>query len=352
MFSSDNFWLVLVIINPSLVLKFLSKLLKSSTSVHQIFIGKSPFVIVQTADTASSRFISSSPNVNGFIWGKTWKYRISFNFVINNSRHTLQILFINDDLEKVELRAKIFTIVLEQIAKLVRKCFKTQKYAFRICSPLICKMVLWCVPPPLFFATQVKLPTCLAPTASMLIMLILGFVLVITIPSLDDNVFSWPFISTWIQAISIGKSPLLTVHVADIISSRLIWSAPKSNGTICGKTCIYEREMWIILLLSKQWFHSVLLMIVTFFWLFRIIISYRRRSLWFWNIYVVDLRSLSFSSWVNEISKTFEIFLTSYRIQINFKCFKENKKKFNLPMISTSSDPLAEYPSAFFATQV
>ena len=35
--------------------------------VHQTIIGKSPLVIVQVAVTVSSRFISSSPNVNGRI---------------------------------------------------------------------------------------------------------------------------------------------------------------------------------------------------------------------------------------------------------------------------------------------
>lgn len=55
---------------PSLLLKFLSSLLKSSRNVHQIVIGMSPLVIEQTTETASSGFISSSPKEKGLICGK------------------------------------------------------------------------------------------------------------------------------------------------------------------------------------------------------------------------------------------------------------------------------------------
>lgn len=77
MFRSESFWLVLVITTPSFVVKFTSWPLKSLTSVHQTSIGRSPFVMMQVAATASSKFTSwSSPNENGVICGKTkfkWK---------------------------------------------------------------------------------------------------------------------------------------------------------------------------------------------------------------------------------------------------------------------------------------
>lgn len=52
---------------PSLVVKFLFSLVKSSTNVHHIETGKSPFVTMHVAATVSSRLSSSSPKENGLI---------------------------------------------------------------------------------------------------------------------------------------------------------------------------------------------------------------------------------------------------------------------------------------------
>jgi hypothetical protein len=40
-------------------------------------MGRSPFVIVQEAETASSKFTSSSPNENGMMVGRTFKVQIA-----------------------------------------------------------------------------------------------------------------------------------------------------------------------------------------------------------------------------------------------------------------------------------
>lgn len=71
MFNRLNLFPVLAMTTPSFVEMFRGTTSSSFDNVHQILIGASPLVIVQTADTASSRLTSSSPNVKGLIWGRT-----------------------------------------------------------------------------------------------------------------------------------------------------------------------------------------------------------------------------------------------------------------------------------------
>lgn len=102
MFKIDNFGLDLVIMIPSFVLKFLSNPVKSSMNVHQILIGTSPLVMVQTAVTASSRFISSSPKLIGFICGKTMKIHVfKFENDLQNSERSWTILRFNSRFQTV-----------------------------------------------------------------------------------------------------------------------------------------------------------------------------------------------------------------------------------------------------------
>ena len=61
----------------------------------------------------------------------------------------------------------------------------------------------------------------------------------ISIPSLVYNFLAFPGLGNVgvnSQAISIGISPLFTVHMVDTMSNWLIWSSPNPNGTICGRT--------------------------------------------------------------------------------------------------------------------
>jgi hypothetical protein len=61
-----------VIMIPSPVVKLCGKsFVSTGLKVHQIFMGKSPLVIEQIADTESSRFSSSSPKLKGMICGTT-----------------------------------------------------------------------------------------------------------------------------------------------------------------------------------------------------------------------------------------------------------------------------------------
>lgn len=60
-----------MIITPSFEVKLKGNFSSSPLKVHQIFKGKSPFVIEQIVDVESSKLNSSSPKVKGVITGRT-----------------------------------------------------------------------------------------------------------------------------------------------------------------------------------------------------------------------------------------------------------------------------------------
>lgn len=97
MLSKLNLFPVLATTTPSFDVIFL-RTSSSLNIVHQIWIGVSPLVTMHVAATASSRLTSSSPNVNGLIWGKTkdqkgnflkhqiangWRIEVDFQFEDN-----------------------------------------------------------------------------------------------------------------------------------------------------------------------------------------------------------------------------------------------------------------------------
>lgn len=69
-------WLFRDITTPSFVVRLKLKLASSPMNVHHKRTGRSPFVIEHVTETDSSRFSSSSPNVNGAIIGRTLRKTI------------------------------------------------------------------------------------------------------------------------------------------------------------------------------------------------------------------------------------------------------------------------------------
>lgn len=49
-----------------------------------------------------------------------------------------------------------------------------------------------------------------------------------------------------IQLILTGRSPLLTVHMREVMSPELIGSSPKSKGIICGNTECHPQKIELI----------------------------------------------------------------------------------------------------------